>query len=137
MRPIALATCLLFLAACDMPTLESYTPVVDPGQTNMTKFNADLPACRAIAENMQIEYLKRQEDEMWLNGLAGAVAGGMIGSTFESVPNATANGAKLGAAVGIANSTNDQDLVTYGPRRIVDRCMADRGFAILNDPGRG
>ena len=48
-----------------------------------------------------------------------------------------AYGAASGMAAGAANNDYTQDLVKFGPRRIVDRCMADRGHTILNDIGRG
>jgi len=49
----------------------------------------------------------------------------------------TAYGAASGMAAGAATNDYSYDLVTYGPRRVVDRCMAERGHTILNDIGRG
>ena len=47
-----------------------------------------------------------------------------------------AYGAVTGMASGAANNDYSHDLVKYGPRRVIDRCMADRGHRILSDLGR-
>lgn len=46
-------------------------------------------------------------------------------------------GAASGMATGAATDDYTDDLVKFGRRRIVDRCMTERGHVILNDPGRG
>jgi hypothetical protein len=49
----------------------------------------------------------------------------------------TRYGAASGIASGAAASTNEQLVARYGPNKIVDRCMAGRGYAVLNDVGAG
>lgn len=127
------------LAACaPVPTLQDYRPTVDPGRTNMKKFEADLGECRTIAEQLQADYEKRQADDMALNILSGIVAGAIVGNVYGShANNDAARGAAIGAVAGAASSDYTDDLVKYGPQRVIDRCLAGRGYTILNDLGRG
>lgn len=118
------------------PLIE-YRPVVDPKRTNAARFESDLNDCRTIALSVQADYKKRQSDQMAANLIAGilvgAVAGAVIGDTGQSI----AAGAAIGGAAGASSNDYSYDLVKYGPRRVVDRCMADRGHKILNDIGKG
>lgn len=61
----------------------------------------------------------------------GAVVGQAVGGNSDW----TAYGAAHGAAAGAAST--DTELARGGPRRIVDRCLASRGHAVLSDAGRG
>lgn len=143
MRKLVVCTLLVStLAACEPPEqLTDYRPVVDPGRTNAAKFESDLVACRNIAVTVEADYKKKQTDQM----VAGLIAGALVGAaTGAVVGNNTGYkndyilaGTAAGAAGGAASTDYSYDLVKFGPRRIVDRCMADRGHSILNDPGRG
>lgn len=132
----------LVLAGCaELEPLGEYRPVVDPGRTNMAQFETDLPVCRNIALQVEADYKKRQEDEMKQNMLAGmlmgAVVGAAAGHNSRYQGDLIAQGAVVGAAAGAASGDYTHDLVKYGPRRIVDRCMRERGHTILSDIGRG
>lgn len=128
----------LTLSACEpMEPLTEYRPVVDPARTNSAKFEKDLTACRNIALQVQADYQKRQQDQLAANLIAGILVGAALGAAIGDSGDWAAAGAASGAAAGLANNDYTHDLVTYGPRRIVDRCMAERGHKILNDIGRG
>ena len=133
----SLAAFLLLCACGQMPSLVDYRPVVDPDRTNMAKFEVDLSDCRAIAVQVQQDYQKRQGDQMMIEILSGAVAGGIVGNSLGNVQNGGQKGAAIGALVGSQNTDYSYDLVTFGPQRVVDRCMTNRGYRILSDPGRG
>lgn len=132
MRQIALAA-LLLTTACVAP-LESYRPVTDPSAKAAKHYDKDLQACYAVAKAAEAEYQQRQQTEMTQNMMAGiligAVAGAIVGDS-----DTAAYGAAYGATAGAA--ATDTELAVGGPRRIVDRCMTDRGHVILSDLGKG
>jgi len=69
--------------------------------------------------------------------LVGAITGAVVGGGSNYQGELTAYGAASGMAAGAAANDYSYDLVTFGPRRVVDRCMTERGHTILNDIGRG
>lgn len=130
------------VAGCaELEPLTEYRPVVDPERTNMPQFERDLEACRAVAVQVEADYQKRQQEQMGANIMAGllvgAITGAVVGSGSNYQGELAAYGAASGMAAGAAANDYTYDLVTYGPRRVVDRCMAERGHTILNDIGRG
>lgn len=130
----------LSLAACTQ-NLADYRPVVDPQRTNMTKFENDLVQCRSIAITAKANYDKQASKAAAVNVLAGVVVGAAVGSTVGANSGyqgeMTRFGATQGAAVGALSSNDYASVAKYGPSRIIDRCMANRGYAILNDVGLG
>lgn len=142
MKKLISLTCLIAtLAACEAPEqLTDYRPVVDPGRTNAAKFERDLVACRNIAIKVEADYKKKQQNEM----VAGLIAGAIVGAATGAIAgHRTAYksdyilaGTAIGAAGGAGSGDHTYDLVKFGPRRVVDRCMTERGYAVLNDPGR-
>jgi uncharacterized protein YcfJ len=134
-----LAVALVALSACTPPpTLDDYRPVVDPAKTNSKKFEADLTACRGIAKSAEADYTQRAQQEAQNQMVAGLLIGAIAGAAVGGNGQSTAAGAAYGGAVGAAAEGDyTHDLVTYGPRRIVDRCMTERGHVILSDIGRG
>lgn len=69
--------------------------------------------------------------------IVGAITGAVVGSGSGYQGELAAYGAASGMAAGAAATDYTHDLVTFGPRRIVDRCMTERGHVVLNNPGRG
>lgn len=141
-RLILLGAATAVLSACQpLPPLSEYRPVVDPKAKNSRHLESDLGECRNIALKVEADYKKRQSDEMAANLIAGllvgAVAGAVVGNNTGSQGDFIAAGAVAGAAGAAGSGDYTHDLVTYGPRRVVDRCMTERGHAILNDPGKG
>tara|TARA_B100000768_G_scaffold76804_1_gene73194 strand:+ start:254 stop:658 length:405 start_codon:yes stop_codon:yes gene_type:complete len=121
------------LSGC-VQTLEDYRPVVDPGAKSSNQYERDLAACYNVAKQAEAAYQKRQEEEMGANLIAGVLAGALIGAALGNSDTAGAS-AIYGGAAGVAST--DTELATGGPRRIIDRCMGDRGHKILSDLGRG
>ena len=62
--------------------------------------------------------------------LVGAAIGSASGIGSETRKESTKQGAVFGAFASVAESDED---VKLGPRRIMDRCIANRGYALLND----
>ena len=122
------------LSGC-VQTLEEYRPVVDSGATNSVRYERDLAACYSIAKKAEAEYQKRQQDELGANLIAGVLAGALVGAAVGDNSDWAKTGAVYGAAAGAANT--DTEMAVGGPRRIIDRCMTDRGHRILSDFGRG
>ena len=128
--PLALASLVtlpLALAACGyQPSLGDYRPVVESYNTDMAAYEADRGQCVAVAMQAQAEYERQQrlkrESNMTIGLIVGAIAGAAVGGT-------------LGALEGGLAET-DYDPVT-SPRKIVDRCMKNRGYEILSDLGKG
>jgi uncharacterized protein YcfJ len=140
-RALGLAAALAVSGCAELEPLTEYRPIVDPERTNMPRFERDLEACRAVAVQVEADYSKRQQEQMGANImtglLVGAITGAVVGGGTNYQGELVAYGAASGMAAGAATNDYTHDLVTYGPRRIVDRCMAERGHAILNDIGRG
>lgn len=125
---------LLVLAACEQQTLAEYRPVVDPAKSTAAKFEQDLTQCRAVAMQAEANYKKQQNDQLGANLVAGVLVGALLGAAVGNSDTAAA-GAGYGAVAGAAGTDFEQ--AHGGPRRIIDRCMADRGHTILSDLGRG
>ncbi|SIS51080.1 glycine zipper family protein [Phaeovulum vinaykumarii] len=139
--PAALAAFLALCACEPVHTLAEYRPVVDTAKVRPARYEADLAQCRAIATQVEAEYKARQEKEMGQQLVAGLLLGALIGAAAGTNSGDQgmfiAQGAAAGAAIGATTPGDyDHDLVTYGPRRVVDRCMTGRGYEILTDPGR-
>lgn len=140
-RALGLITFLAVAGCAELEPLTEYRPVVDPERTNMPHFERDLEACRDVALQVEADYRQRQQEQMGANIVAGLVVGAITGAVVGGGTNyqgeLAAYGAASGMAAGAAANDYTHDLVTYGPRRVVDRCMAERGHTILNDIGRG
>lgn len=142
MKRVVFSLTLVALAGCEpVQTLSEYRPVIDPKARSSRHYETDLVECRDIALKVEADYKKRASDEMAANLFAGllvgAVAGAVVGNNTGNQSDYIAAGAAYGAAAGSVSGDYTHDLVTYGPRRVVDRCMAQRGHVILNDIGRG
>lgn len=136
MKKLCLIAIVFALAGCEPPpTLAEYRPIVDPGRTNSAAFERDLVSCRNVATQAEAAYKERQQKEMGANILAGVLVGAIAGAAIGDSSNWAAYGAASGAAAGAA--ATDTELAQGGPRRIVDRCMVERGHRVLNDLGKG
>ena len=135
-------TAITLLAACQpVQPLSDYAPAVDPGKYSQAKYQRDLTDCRSIAERVEADYKERQQKEVGqrvVTGLlVGAVLGAAVGTRGPNQGDLIATGAATGALAGGVSGDYNHDLVTYGPRRVVDRCMQGRGYQLLTDFGRG
>lgn len=131
------------IVGCSGPgPLSEYRPVIDPERTNMAQFESDLDTCRTIATQVEVDYRQRQKKQMITNIttglLIGTFAGTIAGSVSEDPIEPIADGVIYGGLLGAtAESDYTHNLVEFGPRRVIDRCMTERGHTILNDIGRG
>ena len=113
--------------------------MVDSYNTDMAAYEADCGQCVAVAMQAQAEYKRQQraqhESNLTIGLIGGAVAGAAVGSVSGDAGDGAVVGGPLGALEGGLAET-DCDLVT-SPRKIVDRCMKNRGYEILSDLGKG
>ena len=123
----------LLVASCGVESLVDYTPVVDTYNTNMTTFNKDLEQCRNIALRVEADYEKNREEsafqKLLVGGLLGTVTGAIISSGTAQIASF---GGLMGAGSGVViTEYNYYQLAEFGPRRVVDRCMTERGHKVL------
>jgi len=140
---IGVTTICLSLSACaPVEQLQDYKPTIDVKNTNISKFESDLIDCRAIATQKEAEYKKEYNEKVAANIitgiLVGAVVGNVAGNSYGSNKSGFINaGIAAGAAGGIAETSEEAELATYGPKRIVDRCLISRGHPVISDLGKG
>ena len=142
MRKISLIFCTVTLfSGCVSNNIADYEPIVDPSNTDMTKFSKDLVQCRSIGADAKIKYEKKASkqamDNMLTGLVVGAITGAVVGAGSDYQSELTTYGAASGMAAGAAASSDAAIIARYGPNRIVDRCMINRGYKILNDLGTG
>ena len=130
----------LGVAGCGyQPSLSDYRPVVDSFTTDMAAYETDRGQCVSVALQAQAEYERQQkaqrESNMAIGLIVGAIAGAAIGSASVDAGDGAIVGGTMGALEGGLAET-DYDPVT-SPRKIVDRCMKNRGYDILSDLGKG
>ena len=128
----------LSLTACSPPSIAEYEPVIDTFSTDMSSYSNDIVQCRSVASAAKVKYDQAASKALLTNVLVGAVAGAAVGSAVGSGSgDLTRYGAASGMAAGAASTTDLQLIAKYGPNKIIDRCMANRGYPILNDIGAG
>ena len=142
MRKFIFCLPILGAVACDpVAPLTEYTPIVDPGKVSAARFQKDLVECRNLALQVEAEYKAKQEKEATQNLLAGMLVGALVGAAVGNNSGYQHDyitaGALAGASGAVGSGDYTYDLVTFGPRRVVDRCMTGRGYNILSDIGRG
>ena len=130
----------LGVAGCGyQPSLSDYRPVVDSFTTDMAAYETDRGQFVSVALQAQAEYERQQkaqrESNMTIGLIVGAIAGAAIGSASGDAGDGAIVGGTMGALEGGLAET-DYDPVT-SPRKIVDRCMKNRGYDILSDLGKG
>ena len=131
----------LGLVACAPPNLAEYEPVLDTFTSNMDNYEIDILQCRSIASDAKLKYERAAAEaavtNIFVGTLVGAAVGSAVGSGSGSQGDYTRYGAAAGMASGAGAATNEQLIARYGPNKIVDRCMANRGYSVLNDVGAG
>jgi uncharacterized protein YcfJ len=135
MRPpnLLFVLCLFMVSACTEAPLESYEPVVDRFFVDRMQYSRDITECRSVAVGAMAQAKQRRDAQMAPNILTGLLIGATIGNASGigyTRKDSTKQGAVFGALAGAAESGED---VKLGPRRIMDRCMANRGYDLLND----
>jgi len=137
--PLALAGALALAACGYQPSLGDYRPVVDSHTTDMAAYEAGRGQCVSIALRAQAEYERQQSAQRQSNMTIGLIVGAVAGAAVGSVSGDAGDGAVVGGTMGALEgglAETDYDPVT-SPRKIVDRCMKNRGYDILSDLGKG
>lgn len=121
MKLIALAAAALLAGCATAPGGANYRPMVDTGH-RIGDYNADLAECQAYAERV-------------VGAGAGAAGGAVAGALAMGILSVVlgggghgrwaAVGALSGAASGAASGETNQ-------RDVIRRCMANRGYSVLN-----
>ena len=100
--------------------------MVDSYNTDMAAYEADCGHWVAVAMQAQAEHDSQQRAQREANLSVGLIIGAIAGAVVRGT---------LGALEGGLAET-DYDPVT-SPRKIVDRCMKNRGYKVLSDLGKG
>lgn len=136
----SLVVVLLISGCTGAQMLSDYRPAIDPVNTDVAKFEADLPECRSIASAQYDKYMREARENMVAQGLLGALTGAMVGAVAGSAYGRTGYGARTGAALGsvygVSKSLWEAD-PRAASRRVVDRCLIQRGHTVISDLGRG
>ena len=108
---------LLFLSGC------VHQPVIDTKGVNMAQYDIDLKECQAFAD----------QKKPAANAAVGAVGGAILGAAITSLlggsrqmRNTNSMAGALGGAAGAGGRT------IASQKRIVYRCMAGRGYNVLD-----
>lgn len=128
----------LALEAC-APKISQYRPLVDPSTTDLNQFERDLVQCRGIGIDAKANYDQQASKLAAGNIIAGVAVGALVGATVGRGTGYQGELTRYGAATGAlqGSASASQIVIQGGPNRIMDRCMANRGYAILNDIGQG
>ena len=118
------------VSACTEAPLENYEPVVDRFLVDQVQYNRDITECRSVATGAMAQAKQRRDAQMAPNILTGLLIRATIGNASGIGSDTRKDSTKQGALAGAAESGED---VKLGPRRIMDRCMANRGYDLLND----
>lgn len=122
LRLSSCAVIALTLAGC----ASTYTPVVDPQQTDMTRYQKDLAECRTLAE--QIPAAENAATDAVIGGGVGAALGAALGAISGNPATGAATGAAIGGfGGGGAGALNSMDR----QKKIINNCLTGRGYRIL------
>ena len=136
----ALLGALLLLGACGAhDRLADYRPVVDSYRTDMAAYDGDLRQCVTVAQRAEAEYQRKSREQREANAMTGLLVGVVMGAVIGSVDADAGDGAIIGGTFGLLEGgLADTEYDPHkSPRMIVDRCMKNRGYEILSDPGAG
>jgi outer membrane lipoprotein SlyB len=109
------AVVVLGLAACAAQP----DPIIDTKGVDLAAYRRDLAECRQYAD----------EVPMAAGAAKGAAAGGAYGAAVGSINGRAAEGAGTGAISGAAWSMLEAD---REKQQVVKRCVAGRGYRVLN-----
>lgn len=138
----------VLLCACAITpqiALTEYSPVIDLEQVDQVQYRVDLEACRVLGLKAQARYKAQREKEVGeavAASLIGAALGAGGGALLSDRPSRGAGqgaivGGAIGAAAGGTGVDYTRDIAKFGPTVIVDRCMQNRGYTLLSNPGLG
>ena len=93
----------------------------------------------SIAQRAEAEYERKSREQRDARAVTGLLVGAVIGAVIGSTDGNAGDGAVIGGTLGLldgalAASRYDPH---KSPRMIVDRCMKNRSYTIISDPGVG
>lgn len=114
---------ILSFIACGSGRGPGYSgPIIDPQGVDMTRYEADLSECRAIADQVPVG------ERAVVGAATGAVIGGAVGAVVGNRNTATRGagvGAIGGGVRGASSGMSERD-------RVVHNCLRGRGYRVLN-----
>ena len=116
------ASLISLISGCAAPSGANYRPIIDTQGIDFNRYEADLRACQGFAT---------QTANAGESAVGGAVAGAMLGGLLAAAAGkgySKTNSAQVGAVTGAvsagAKGETDQ-------RNIIRRCLAGRGYKVL------
>ena len=145
LSPFLAAVLLCACAITPQIALTEYSPVIDVDRVDQAQYRVDLEACRVLGLKAQARYKAQREKEVGeavAASLIGAALGAGGGALLSDQPSRGAGqgaivGGAIGAAAGGTAVDYTRDIAKFGPTIIVDRCMQNRGYTLLSNPGLG
>ena len=136
-----------FCAACVATpdiNLADYAPVIDTYKVDQAKYQTDIEQCRSLGVAAYAKYKTQRDKEKSARNKAtivGVLAGGAIGAAIGDSGGRERSTATVGALYGASIARTDVDITRtiqkFGPTKIIDQCMTDRGYKIISATGYG
>jgi outer membrane lipoprotein SlyB len=101
---------------------ETYTPVVDMQGVDMSRYDADLDACRANAKKVDAS------GQAMAGMIAGMLVGAAVGAAVGGRGSYAETGAMYGGGAGLGHSANK---AAVKQETIIANCLAGRGYRVL------
>jgi hypothetical protein len=121
MRIIAAAVAVAMLAGCATAPV-TYRPIIDPAFGDMARYEESLGECQRFADQVRVG------ERAAAGAIAGAIFGVALGVMFGLRGQALAQVAGAGA---VAAGSNTAAYAGLSQVQIVQRCMSNRGYAVL------
>jgi hypothetical protein len=124
MKIIASLVCVALLAGCATRPNTLYVPIIDTAIGDQSKLEASIAECRTFASGI----VAQRGNDAAVAAIIGTALGIGLGAMFGLRGSAMyAGGLTTGLAGGARNLENSAD----SEAQIIQRCLANRGFAVL------
>lgn len=124
MKPAIIATVIaLLLTACaSVEDLTGDNPIIDTRGVNLSQYQQDLLECQQYADEVQVAQ----------KAAAGAVTGAAVGGVFGAILGNSGT-AQRGAGIGaVGGGVRGVDEGLHERQHVIKRCLAGRGYRVLN-----
>ena len=120
-RTVCTLIAVALLAGC-ASTAQVYQPIVDPAIGDQSQLPAALAECRALAEQVNQPG----------TAAAGAIAGAVFGMALGAILGARGQTlAQIAGGTALIGGTQTAGYAGLSQMQIIQRCLANRGFAVL------
>ena len=121
---IAFVPVMILLAGCAGNRLPGQSgPIVDTQGVDMSRYQADLADCEALAEQVPVG------ERASTQAAVGAAVGGAVGAIVNNNNNSAARGAGVGAVGGAVRGTSSG---LSEKEQVMHNCLRGRGYRVLN-----